>query len=224
MKSALLKLSVLAVAAMVLTGCTDWKKKYEGLNVQYENLQGRYDNCMSSLDEATAAKSSLSSELQSKENEIAELQSKIEDLNQTPEDATGFGEDYEVEFDADKGTITVTLQNTILFAPGKASLKSARNADLNHIYSVIQSEYAGKEIDVVGHTDSDPIRKSDWDDNWELSAQRALSVLRYLTDQGIPDSKIRAVACGESRPVASNATASGKQKNRRVEIVVNMKS
>jgi len=96
---------------------------------------------------------------------------------------------------------------------------------LNHIYGVIQERYAGREIDVVGHTASDPIRKTKnlWQDNWELSAERALTVLRYLVNQGVPPKQIRAVACGESRPVASNATPAGKAKNRRVEIVVHMR-
>ncbi|HPY77378.1 MAG TPA: OmpA family protein, partial [Anaerohalosphaeraceae bacterium] len=70
-----------------------------------------------------------------------------------------------------------------------------------------------------------PIRKTkdQWQDNWDLSAGRALTVLRYLTSKGMPADQIRAVACGESRPVASNASAAGKAKNRRVEIVVHMR-
>jgi chemotaxis protein MotB len=76
---------------------------------------------------------------------------------------------------------------------------------------------------VVGHTDTDPIQKSSWKDNLELSAQRALSVARYLMEHGIPDKQLRAAGCGPARPVASNATAEGKARNRRVEIVVNMR-
>lgn len=77
------------------------------------------------------------------------------------------------------------------------------------------------QVDVVGHTDSDPIKKSKWKDNWQLSAERALAVLRYLNSKGISSEKIRAVAAGSSRPVASNKSSSGKAQNRRVEIVVN---
>ena len=78
-------------------------------------------------------------------------------------------------------------------------------------------------IDVVGHTDSDPIQKSKWKDNWELSSQRSLTVVRYLIDKGVNKEKIRAVGRGDSQPVASNTAADGKAKNRRVEIVVHMK-
>ncbi|MHC4074708.1 MAG: OmpA family protein [Planctomycetota bacterium] len=62
--------------------------------------------------------------------------------------------------------------------------------------------------------------KDKWKDNLELSAQRAITVARYLIQRGIPENEIRAVGCGESRPVASNASSAGKARNRRVEIVV----
>jgi chemotaxis protein MotB len=211
------------IGALMMSGCTDWKKKYEGLNVEYENLQGRYDSCMGALDSTSAEKSDLAGRLAASQSQINDLQSQIENFQQSEGQATGFGDEYDVAFDAEAGTITVTLPNSILFAPGKASLKSIRNADLNNIYSVIREKYYDKQIDIVGHTDSDPIKKSSWADNWQLSAERALSVLRYLRDQGIPADQIRAVACGDSRPVASNASASGKAQNRRVEIVVRMK-
>ncbi|MHC4148951.1 MAG: OmpA/MotB family protein, partial [Planctomycetota bacterium] len=58
---------------------------------------------------------------------------------------------------------------------------------------------------------------------WELSAQRALSVVRYLIGRGFPKERIRSVGRGETHPIASNATASGKARNRRVEIVVHMR-
>ena len=117
------------------------------------------------------------------------------------------------------------------YAPGvrgflitdEIDLTQATSAELDHIRSVLRDgKYAGKPIDVVGHTDSDPIRKTknQWKDNWELSAERALSVARYLIQKGIDDEDIRAVGCGASRPVASNSSSSGKAKNRRVEIVV----
>jgi chemotaxis protein MotB len=110
-----------------------------------------------------------------------------------------------------------------LFDSGKATLKKATSAELDHINSVLREKYAGRQIDVLGHTDTDPIQKSNWKDNWELSAQRSLTVLRYLVQKGIPDENIRAIGCGESQPIASNATAAGKGKNRRVEIVVHMR-
>ena len=207
---------ICVVALSLLSGCTDYKKKYDYLNVEHQNLKGRFENLQ-------GEKQRLADRISQDQQTIDELRRQIEELNQTPADATGFGEGYDVAFDADAGTITVTLQNTILFASGKASLKSATSTELDHILSVLKSKYSGKQIDVVGHTDTDPIRKSKWKDNWELSAQRALSVARYLIDHGIADDLVRASGCGPARPVASNTSSTDKAKNRRVEIVVHMR-
>ena len=144
---------------------------------------------------------------------------------ESPSEAGGFGPDMDVKWDESAGTLTVTLPNTILFAPGQATLRQMTIAELDHVLSVLKERYAGRQIDVVGHTDSDPIKKTAklWKDNWELSAERALTVVRYMVQRGIPPAMIRAAECGEHRPVASNSSASGKARNRRVEIVVYMR-
>ena len=207
---------VCLVSLSLISGCTDYKKKYDDLNVVHQNLRGRYETLQ-------AERQQLADRIAQDQQTIDELQRQIEELNKTPAEATGFGEGYDVAFDAAAGTITVTLPNTILFESGKASLKSATSAELDHILSVLKQKYPGKEVDVVGHTDTDPIQKSPWKDNWELSAQRALSVARYLIQRGIPENQVRASGCGPARPVASNSTSAGKAKNRRVEIVVNVR-
>jgi len=210
---ALLTCSVLFT---LLPGCVNWEKRYEALSVEHENLKGL-------LERERSEKGLLADQVTQGQQTIEELQRQIEEQKKTPADATGFGDEYDVAFDPEAGTITVTLPNAILFDSGKATLKTATSRELDHIQSVLRQKYAGKPIDVVGHTDTDPIRKSKWKDNWELSAQRALTVARYLIKQGVDEEKIRAVGCGESRPIASNSNATGKAKNRRVEIVVNIR-
>jgi len=201
------------VLSTLLPGCTNWKKRYEALSVEHENLKGL-------LDRERSEKGLLADQVTQGQRTIEELQRQIEERSKTPAEATGFGEGYDVAFDPSAGTITVTLPNAILFDSGKATLKKATISELDHIRSVLRQKYAGKQIDVVGHTDTDPIKKSKWRDNWQLSAERALAVVGYLTKSGITPDMIRAVGCGESRPVASNSSVSGKAKNRRVEIVV----
>jgi len=192
------------------SGCTDWKKKYESQLAVSKNLEGLL------LRERTE-KSQLA---QQSQEVIDELQRQIAELNRTPAEATGFGPGYDVSFDPSAGTITVTLPNTILFSSGQATLKKATSRELDHIESVLRQKYSNNRVDVVGHTDTDPIKKSKWRDNWQLSSERALAVVGYLMKRGIPEERIRAVGCGPARPVASNSTSSGKAKNRRVEIVV----
>jgi len=209
-------LLICVVVFALLPGCTNWEKKYQALSVEHENLKGL-------LERERSEKGQLADRISQDQMTIEELQRQIEERSKTPGDVTGFGEGYDVSLDPSKGTITVTLPNAILFDSGKAELKTATSAELDHIHSVLRDKYSGKQIDVVGHTDTDPIKKSKWKDNWELSAQRSLTVLRYLVKRGIPEERIQAVGCGESQPIASNSTASGKAKNRRVEIVVHMR-
>jgi len=205
---------MICLALVALTsGCTDWKKEHDKLLSANKNLSGLLETCRAQSGER-------GEKLAASQQTIDELTRQIEQLKQSPGRATGFGDDVDVAFNAAAGTITVTLPNTILFSSGRAKLKKATIKELNHIESVLESKYRGKHIDVVGHTDSDPIKKSGWKDNWELSAERALSVTRYLIKQGVPQGQIRAVGCGSARPVVPNTSSANKAKNRRVEIVV----
>jgi chemotaxis protein MotB len=203
------------IAVISSSGCTDWKKKHAALNVENKNLEGL-------LERERTEKGQMADQLAKDQQIISDLQKQIVEKKKSPAEATGFGEGYDVNFDAAAGTITVTLPNAILFDSGKANLRNATSKELDHIYSVLKEKYPGREIEVVGHTDTDPITKSKWTDNLELSAQRALSVSRYLIQKGVSESRIKSAGCGSSRPIASNATAAGKAKNRRVEIVVHM--
>lgn len=214
---------VVAVLAVSLTGCTNWEKRYQALDVEHQNLKGLYENCVASLDSSAAEKAQLSQQLTKSRQDLESLQKQMEQ-GKSASEATGFNVG-DVTVDQAAGTITVTLDNAILFQSGKASMLKATSSELDHIYSVLKERYSGRPVDVVGHTDTDPIRKTkdQWKDNWELSAQRALTVLRYLVDRGVQPAGIRAVACGESRPVAPNSSSAGKAKNRRVEIVVHMR-
>lgn len=204
------------VSLVLLPGCTNWKKKYTLLEAENNNLRGL-------LGRADTEKGQLADRISQDQSTIEELQRQIEELHKSPGDVTGFGSDMDVSVDAAAGTITVTLPNAILFDSGKAELKKATISELDHICSVVKERYAGRQIDVVGHTDTDPIKKSTWKDNWELSAQRALTVTRYLSQRCVSEKEIRAVGCGESKPVAPNDSATNKAKNRRVEIVVHMR-
>jgi chemotaxis protein MotB len=203
------------VISTFLPGCTDWKKKYNALYIEHQNVVGLREG----------ERRQFTDKITQDQLTIDDLRRQIEEQKKSPAQASGFGEGYDVAFNAAAGTITVTLPNAILFDSGKAELKKATITELDHIRTVLQEKYPGKQIDVVGHTDTDPINKTKdlWKDNWELSAQRALAVTRYLIARGIDDKMIRAVGCGEARPVVSNATAVGKAKNRRVEIIVHMR-
>jgi len=216
-----MSIAVCLCGVLLFSGCTNWQKKYKGLNVEHENLKGRYENCVSSLEDFDGERGNLAAQLTASQQAVAELERKL--AEDSVDKATGF-EGMDVSYDPGAGTITVTLENEILFKPGSATLRKAYSDELDDILKVLHSRYNGNDIDVVGHTDSDPIRRSKklWKDNWALSAERSLAVLRYLGERGIRAEHIRGVAAGAGNPVASNTSSSGKAKNRRVEIVVHV--
>ncbi|WP_040952477.1 OmpA/MotB family protein [Gorillibacterium massiliense] len=121
--------------------------------------------------------------------------------------------------DAKKG-IVVTLKDYFLFDLGSANLRQGAYPILQQMASLFPS-LTGAVISVEGHTDDLPIRSGYFHDNWQLSYERSLSVLRYFTDTSkLPDTTFQAVAYADTRPIAPNNSEANRQKNRRVEIVV----
>lgn len=121
---------------------------------------------------------------------------------------------------AEKGLV-ITFVAEVLFDSGKVEIRSEAFEVLEKLGKVLKTKVPEKNIGIEGHTDDQPIKYSGWKSNWELSTARATSVLHYLVDKSkISPERLQATGFGEYRPVASNATPEGKQKNRRVEIVV----
>jgi outer membrane protein OmpA-like peptidoglycan-associated protein len=103
----------------------------------------------------------------------------------------------------------------VLFDTGSANLKPGAREKLARIAGILLAQ-PGLQVDVEGHTDS----VGGETDNQRLSVGRADSVRTYLLRQGIAPTAVATAGFGEAQPVASNATAAGRQQNRRVELVV----
>jgi len=119
----------------------------------------------------------------------------------------------------DKGLV-ITFVAEVLFDSGKAVLRPESLASLDKVAAFINEEVPENPIGIEGHTDNEPIKRSSWKSNWELSSHRALSVLGYLETKGVSPEKLSASGYGEYKPVASNDTKEGRRMNRRVEIVI----
>jgi chemotaxis protein MotB len=121
-----------------------------------------------------------------------------------------------------KGKLTVNMVDSILFDSGKAEVKKGGLEILGKVVSILK-DVNDKSIRIEGHTDDVQISRAlaqRYPTNWELSAARAINVARYLQGQGIDPGQLSAVAYGEWKPVATNATEEGKAKNRRIEIIL----
>ena len=120
---------------------------------------------------------------------------------------------------AERGLV-LTFLAEVLFDSGKATLLTDARESLAKVASVIGEKVADRDVGIEGHTDNEPIKLSNWKSNWELSTARATSVLHLLEEKGVSPHHLVATGYGEYRPVGSNASAEGRRKNRRVEIVI----
>lgn len=155
---------------------------------------------------------------------IESLRSRLEELNDArnslKESLSKEIEDKQVRLEMAEKGLVITFVAEVLFDSGKAQLKPGCYSSLNKVVEVLVNEAYDNDIGVEGHTDNEPIKYSRWTTNWELSAQRALSVLYYLESKGISSSRLKAIGYGEYQPIESNDTEEGRQYNRRVEIVI----
>ncbi|MEW5895998.1 MAG: OmpA family protein, partial [Candidatus Omnitrophota bacterium] len=181
-----------------LSGCTVIFQKGRRQDIEkITELQSQYSSLKDQLSELEQAKRELENRLR---GEIDDSSVKVEML--------------------ERGLV-ITFVAEVLFDSGKATLKEPSLETLQKVARVLDTTVKDMKVGIEGHTDNVPIRHSGWKSNWELSAARAMSVLHYLVDEGgISPERLSATGFGEYHPVDTNDTVEGRQKNRRVEIVI----
>lgn len=118
-----------------------------------------------------------------------------------------------------RGRMVIELPSNILFSSGSADLSETGEEALNQVASVLR-EIPGRSFQVAGHTDNEPIRRSRFGSNWELSGVRAINVVEYLQEQNVNPEHLSAAGYSQFAPIAPNDSDSGRADNRRIEIVL----
>lgn len=116
-----------------------------------------------------------------------------------------------------KGRMIVELPSAVLFDSGRTELKAEGKAAIEKVTEALAT-VAHRDLMIAGHTDTVPINTRRYKNNWELSTQRAVVVVNYMIEKGLPPDHLAAAGYGEMDPIADNATEEGKAKNRRIEI------
>ena len=118
------------------------------------------------------------------------------------------------------------FQSEVLFAPGQADIAATGQQQLSQL-AVALADIAAKIPDdinwvlqVDGHTDNLPVRAGRYADNWDLSTERALSVVRFLVSQGVPAARLAATGYGEFQPLTNGDTVEDRRLNRRIELKI----
>lgn len=145
-----------------------------------------------------------------------------EELGVAKEDADNYvalhGLQSEVNTTVEDRGLIITMQEKLLFQPGKTDINPAARQMLVAMAKLLNT--LPNYVRIEGHTDSVPAGGQEHS-NWQLSSQRAANIAQILTEQGgVDPHRVSAIGYADNRPVADNKTIAGRAKNRRVEIVL----
>lgn len=197
---------VMLGVGVVSGGCK--RNKNTGLDAAMQEnaeLRGRIESLEQALRDCDAQKASLEQQLAS----AATIPASYENPDTGFEGLAGVTTSYGAG-----GELIVDVAGDVLFDSGSVVLKNSSKQTLDRIASVLNRQYANNTIRVEGHTDSDPIRKSKWRNNEQLSSERALAVEEYLVQRGVDNKRMYSAAFGPAKPKGT------KKDSRRVEIVI----
>lgn len=206
-------LSVLVVIGVVGYGSLQQKRQYEALADELDKIKRAANERAQQLALSQERIEGLLKEKEAVTREQQQMEEQMRDAMKS----------RDVTISELQGKLTVNILDRVLFDSGAADLKPEGEAILKQIAEVL-AKYPERQIYVIGHTDNVPIRFSAFSrfaNNWELSTGRALAAVRFLTEQaGVDPRRLAAVGYGEYHPVASNNSAEGRARNRRIAIVV----
>lgn len=200
----LCSIGALAAGALTLGGCNKSQLKDQEMTIA--ELQTERDQLQSENERLSGEMQTLRERASGLESEKASLETQLASAASAQPQQASSG--------ASPSDRVLSVAGDVAFGPGQTTLTAAGKREIDKIISIIRSQYSGSRIEVAGFTDSDPLRKtkSKYTDNENLSAQRALSVERYLNSNGIPADLTHSSGYG---PAFSKGS---KKDSRRVEI------
>jgi len=236
-------LALLVAGALAATGCVS-KARYTQVEQERDLCTTRYEQLRTQVESANRAgetlaheKTALATDKTVLEAKVATLQTQGEELDsklhEREEEARKLQETYDglvaslkkelqagqVEVKQLRDGLRVNVAQDILFDSGSAALDRNGIEVLQRVAA--QLKKSPHRIMVIGHTDNKPIGPAlvkQYPTNWELAGARAASVVRLFDDSGLSPRRLLAVSMADVQPVASNETAEGRARNRRIEI------
>ncbi len=232
-------LLVLLLSTSGMVGCNAFvdRKKYDTLEAKYHEQENLNKELSASLESAKAgqADAQTAAQLAKQRADAAEAQAAQyrDAMGQMQASAAAPAEPKGAQPAAAKpskaaakmverphNAMEFTVHGDMLTGGNKLSLTASGKKRVAEIAKALKGQYAGHTVRVVGYTDADPIQHSKWMDNWELSAERAMVVVRELVAEGVPGKSIEVAGRGQYHPIADNKSPKGKAENRRIVIEV----
>lgn len=226
----------LIVVAILSTGCvkkSTHQKAVADLQAQIAAKQREIDDRDKRIGELEGAAASKDEELgrvktekEATDAELADLREKREADQKRLKAFQDLQDRFKALVDAGEleiafrhGQMTLKLPSGVLFPSAGAELGDKGKKTLTKVVKVLEG-FKDRHFLVAGHTDNVPIATEDFPNNWYLSTARAIAVVAYMTEQGFPADNLAAAGYADKDPVASNKNKKGRQKNRRIEIIL----
>ena len=213
-------LLVVILISISVSGCCGKLKK---VNADLTNEIASCNDALAAAKNNIAAKDKA---LQAKAQEIQTKEVQVKEQNaafaQMQEAMKAELASKEVTLKELEGKLTLTMVEAILFDSGRADIKKEGKAALKKVAEVLK-DVKDQDVIIAGYTDNVQMSAAlakKFATNWELSAARAISVVKLLQADGVDPALLSASGFSEYRPVAANDTPEGRAKNRRMEIIL----
>ena len=210
----------------VLKDLENCKSELTGTKDSLSATESERNKLKDQLDSMGAAKDDLARRLGATQKEIEELrkaralaEARTRTFSQLLERLKSMISSGKLQVEIRKGRMIVKMSDKILFDPGKIKLKKDGQAALKQLAAVLK-DIPGRDYLIAGHTDNIPIKTRRFKSNWELSAARAVQVVKFLQAEGLDPKHLGAAGFSEYDPVGDNSTDGGRRTNRRIEIVL----
>jgi chemotaxis protein MotB len=190
------------------------RKEVDALKAEYERKMADLQREMAVLNDQMSTLKKLTDK---QKEELARMEDQANELEKQLAEEIKKGE---IKLKRFHDRLIINIDDKICFDSGKAELKQDIMPALGKITTIL-GDFPENKIVVEGHTDNVPISTSRFRDNWQLSTERALSVLNYiLREKRLNGSRFSAAGYGEYNPIVPNDTPANRALNRRVDIVV----
>ena len=211
MRTTLITVLTGAIASTIVGCQSNLTTENELLKTENEELRSQYREASNALQASDDDYQRMQLELRNAEDSNDNLQAALSDQ---PETINIFEGISGVEVSMRDKDLALTVASDLLFNSGSATLKSSAKSTLSEVASALTSNFPNKTIVVMGYTDTDQIKKSNFKSNWHLAFDRAWSVRDYLVSKGVNKNRIAIESWGPTRPLSTKAAS------RRVDIVV----
>ncbi len=200
--------------------CRELQTTSSGLEQEVASLKQKNKDLETDYGHATKEKERLSQEVAVQEDVITDLRGTYDDLINKLKDDISKGS---IRVSQAGGRLTIAMEERILFASGKADVKSEGRPVLSRISQSLKG-IKGYDIRIDGHSDNvriAPSLQQKFPSNWDLAAARSSAVVRALQKEGgLDPRKLILASFSEYRPLVTNKTVKGREQNRRVEITL----